>query len=109
MHSFQMGQCVGEEIFVRGAFVKVYALTLATVFAKSVVVAFFALFLNAQTFLNKLDCLGATFKFCKVGVKDIAERIFVSAVEVAGINLAVCLNDVLMSAVSVHTALLSTL
>ena len=104
-----MGQCVGEEIFVRGAFVKVYALTLATVFAKAVVVALLALFFNAQTFLNKFDCLGATLKFCKVGVKDVAEGVFVSAVEVAGINLAVCLNDVLMSAVSVHTTLLGTL
>ena len=104
-----MGQCVGEEIFVRGALVKVYAFTLATVFAKAVVVAFFALFFNAQTFLNKLDCLGATLKFRKVGVKDIAKGVFVSAVEVAGINLAVCLDDVLMGAVSVHTALLSAL
>ena len=104
-----MGQCVGEEIFVRGAFVKVYALTLATVFAQAVVVAFLALFLNAQTFLNELDCLGATLKFCKVGVKDIAKRVFVSAVEVAGINFAVRFNDVLMSAVTIHTALLGTL
>ena len=109
MHSFQMGQCVGEEVFVRGALVKVYALTLATVFAQAVVVAFLALFLNAQTFLNKLDCLGATFKFRKVGVKDIAEGVFVSAVEVAGINFTVCLDDILMGAVSVHTALLGTL
>ena len=104
-----MGQCVGEEIFVCGAFVKVYAFTLASVFAQAVVVAFLALFLNAQTFLNKLDCLGATFKFRKVSVKDIAKGVFVSAVEVAGINLAVCLNDVLMSAVSVHTTLLGPL
>ena len=104
-----MGQCVGEEVFVRGALVKVYALTLATVFAQAVVVAFLALFLDAQTFLNKHDCPGATFKFCKVGVKDIAERVFVRAVEVAGINFAVRFNDVLMSAVSVHTTLLGTL
>ena len=104
-----MGQCVGEEIFVCGALVKVYAFTLATVFAKAVVVAFLALFLNAQTFLNKFDCLGATFKFCKVGVKDIAEGVFVRAVEVAGINLAVRFNDVLMGAVSVHTTLLGPL
>ena len=109
MHSFQMGQCVGEEVFVGSAFVKVYALTFATIFAKAVVVAFLALFFNAQTFLNKLDCLGATFKFCKVGVKDIAEGVFVSAVEVAGINFAVRFNDVLMSAVTIHTALLGTL
>ena len=109
MHSFQMGQCIGEEIFVGGAFVKVYALTFATIFAKTVVVALLALFFNAQTFLDKLDCLGATFKFCKVGVKDIAERVFVSAVEVAGINFSVRFNDVLMSAVSVHTTLLGTL
>ena len=109
MHSFQVWQGIREEVFVRRAFVKVYALTLASVFAQAIVVALLALVLNAKTFLNKLDCLWMTLKLCKVGVKDVAKRVLVRAVEVAGINLAVRFNDVLMGAMAVHATLLGTL
>ena len=74
MHPFQVWQGIGEKVFVRRAFVKINALTLASVFAQAIVVALLALVLNAKAFLNKLDCLGVTLKLCKIGVKDVAKR-----------------------------------
>ena len=56
-----MRECIGEEVLVSGAFVKGYALTLATISTKAVVGAIFAFLFNAHAFFNECFCLGIVF------------------------------------------------
>ena len=54
-HALQVGQGVGEKLFVGGAFVYIYTLALATVFAHRKITALLALVLYYHTFFDKLD------------------------------------------------------
>jgi hypothetical protein len=67
-----MWQSIGEEIFVCTAFVKGYAFSLASIFAKTIVVAVFAFFINAHAFFNEGFCFWTLFKCGKICFKDIA-------------------------------------
>ena len=67
--------------------------------------AFFTLLVNDQAFFDKiLSLIGIDYKK-EIGIMDIAQKVFVCAVKVAGINISVALADKLMRTMTGNTAL----
>ena len=60
----------------------------------------FAFFRNKKAFLYELRCLFSVQRVFDANAFNVAEQPFICAIEVAGIKIAVALNNELMSAVT---------
>ena len=105
----EQGQTCVEKGFVAFAIASVFLGAFASASpADGVKSAFLASLCNSQTFSKKFGCfftMGEGVKILIRGV-DISQQPFIRAIKVAGINVAVALNNKLVHTMAAHSALL---
>ena len=103
-------QARGKKLLVCGAVVRALLCALTTArAAKGIDIAFFASFGHGYALPNKFDCRLAVCHRAKIRFVNVAEQVFVGAVKVAGINIAVTFRNELVRAMPHNAALLGRL
>ena len=103
-------QARGKKLLVCGAVVRTLLCAFASACAaKGINIAFFASFGHGYAFLNKLDCRFAVRHRAKIRFVNVAEQVFIGAVKVARIYIAVTFRNELVRTMPHNAALLSLL
>ena len=103
-------QAGSKKLFVCGAVVRALLCAFATArAAKGIDIAFFASFGHGYALPNKFDCRLAVCHRAKIRFVNVAEQVFVGAVKVAGINIAVAFRNELVRTMPHNAALFGRL
>lgn len=103
-------QARGKKLLVCGAVVRALLCALTTArAAKGIDIAFFASFGHGYALPNKFDCRLAVCHRAKIRFVNVAEQVFVGAVKVARINIAVTFRNELVRAMPHNAALFGRL
>ena len=103
-------QAGSKKFLVCGAVVRALLCALTTArAAKGIDIAFFASFGHGYALPNKFDCRLAVCHRAKIRFVNVAEQVFVGAVKVARINIAVTFRNELVRAMPHNAALFGRL